>query len=132
MPFDINRGPAVPDHDDRRIRVNIYPFWMALNSKEVKADPDIKGALIRAFTQDKVGWSGPCKEPLLLKFVSAKPTDRLTSDYFFRLYALDSDISLGSDATKATFLQAIDGHILAAGELVGQQQRLTKHCKAGC
>ena len=81
---------------------------------------------------DKVGWSGPCKEPLLLKFASAKPTDRLTSDYFFRLYALDSDISLGSDATKAAFLQAIDGHILAAGELVGQQQRLTKHCKAGC
>ena len=33
-------------------RFNIYPFWMALNSKEVKADPDIKGALIRAFTQE--------------------------------------------------------------------------------
>ena len=33
-------------------RFHIYAIWMALNSKEVKADPSIKGALIRAFTQE--------------------------------------------------------------------------------
>ena len=46
-------------------------------------------------------------------------------EYFFRLYALDTDITLGSDATKGDFLRAIDGHILAGGELVGQQTGVT-------
>ena len=40
--------------------------------------------------------------------------------YTFRLYALDTEISLGPDATKDDLLRAMDGHILAGGELVGE------------
>jgi phosphatidylethanolamine-binding protein (PEBP) family uncharacterized protein len=83
-------------------------------------------------SDDKVGWSGPCKEALRLAKTSSSLEQRigrarLTSDYFFRVYALDADLTLGSDATKGDFLRAIDGHILAGGELVGQQTGVT--CK---
>ena len=33
-------------------RFNIYPIWMALNSKEAQADPALKSALIKAWTED--------------------------------------------------------------------------------
>ena len=81
-------------------------------------------------SDDKVGWSGPCKEGLGLTYMPRSREQqlgraRLTSDYFFRVYALDTDITLGSDATKEDFLRAIDGHILAGGELVGQHAGVT-------
>ena len=40
-----------------------------------------------------------------------------------REYALDTEIDLGPEATKADLLRAIDGHILAGGELVGEHVR---------
>jgi Raf kinase inhibitor-like YbhB/YbcL family protein len=43
--------------------------------------------------------------------------------YRFRLYALDAELPLGADLDKSDLLQAIEGHILAWGELVGTYQR---------
>lgn len=42
-----------------------------------------------------------------------------THHYHFKLYALDALLSLSSAATKAQLLQAMQGHILAQGELIG-------------
>ena len=42
-----------------------------------------------------------------------------THRYFFKLYALDGDLSLSPGTTKEQLLRAMDGHILAQGELVG-------------
>jgi hypothetical protein len=42
--------------------------------------------------------------------------------YFFKLYALDTTLSL-STATKDVLLQAMQGHILAQGELMGTFSR---------
>ncbi len=42
-----------------------------------------------------------------------------THRYFFKLYALDTTLSLSPGATKAQVLQAMQGHILAQGELMG-------------
>ena len=42
-----------------------------------------------------------------------------THRYFFKLYALDSNLSLSPGSTKDQLLNAMDGHILAQGELVG-------------
>lgn len=71
----------------------------------------------------KIGWSGPCPPPIAL---SSQPGHgggpiQVASCYFFRVYALDVDLSLTADATKWDFLRAIDGHVLAGGELVGEQ-----------
>ena len=69
-----------------------------------------------------VGWSGPCPPTLVLDFVPGHGGGprRAASQYFFRLYALDIDLDLEPGATEDDFLRAIDGHILAGGELVGE------------
>jgi Raf kinase inhibitor-like YbhB/YbcL family protein len=43
--------------------------------------------------------------------------------YYFKLYALDQTVSLGEGATKEELLAAIEGHVLAEGELVGTYER---------
>ena len=40
--------------------------------------------------------------------------------YTFELFALDTKLDLGPDATRAQLLSAIDGHILGKGVLVGR------------
>jgi len=42
-----------------------------------------------------------------------------THRYFFKLYALDTVISLLPGATKEQVLKEIEGHVLAQGELMG-------------
>jgi Raf kinase inhibitor-like YbhB/YbcL family protein len=61
----------------------------------------------------KIGYGGPCP-----------PSG--THRYFFRLYALDAGLELGSRATRADLLKAIQGHILAEGRLIGKYQRSGK------
>ena len=43
--------------------------------------------------------------------------------YFFKLYALDAAPSLGPAATKADLERAMQGHIVARGELIGLYKR---------
>ncbi len=42
-----------------------------------------------------------------------------THRYFFRLYALDTNLSLSSTATKADVIAAMQGHTLGMAELMG-------------
>ncbi|HEX6290663.1 MAG TPA: YbhB/YbcL family Raf kinase inhibitor-like protein [Herpetosiphonaceae bacterium] len=58
----------------------------------------------------KLGYGGPCP-----------PSG--SHRYFFKLYALDTQLSLEGGATKQQLLQAMEGHILAQGELIGTYQR---------
>jgi Raf kinase inhibitor-like YbhB/YbcL family protein len=43
--------------------------------------------------------------------------------YTFELFALDTTLSLGPDATQAEVMKAMDGHILMKGVLVGRFHR---------
>lgn len=44
--------------------------------------------------------------------------------YFHKLYALDSVLpNLGSSATKASVLQAMEGHVLGRAELIGTYKK---------
>jgi Raf kinase inhibitor-like YbhB/YbcL family protein len=43
--------------------------------------------------------------------------------YTFELFALDTKLDLGPDATRAEVMKAIDGHILGKGVLVGRFHR---------
>lgn len=54
----------------------------------------------------KSGYGGPCPP---------KGSHR----YFFRLYALDRSLDLPSPVTKKDLLKAMQGHVLARGELMG-------------
>ena len=72
-------------------------------------------------TDKEVGWSGPCPGPVRLDFHGADATGvKPVKTYSFKLYALDTDIELGAEATKQDLLRAMDGHILSGGELLGE------------
>ncbi|HEV2274319.1 MAG TPA: YbhB/YbcL family Raf kinase inhibitor-like protein [Acidobacteriaceae bacterium] len=43
--------------------------------------------------------------------------------YTYELFALDTKLSLGPDATRADVLKAMDGHVLGKGVLVGRFHR---------
>ena len=43
--------------------------------------------------------------------------------YTFELFALDTKLELGADATREDVLKAVDGHILGKGVLVGRFHR---------
>jgi len=43
--------------------------------------------------------------------------------YFFKLYALDAELQLKAKATKKDLLRAMEGHILAEGQLMGTYKR---------
>lgn len=59
----------------------------------------------------KLGYKGPCPPP-------GKP-----HRYFFKLYALDTSLSLPDGSTKSQVESAMQGHILAKAELIGTFQR---------
>jgi Raf kinase inhibitor-like YbhB/YbcL family protein len=58
----------------------------------------------------KIGYGGPCP-----------PSG--THRYFFKLYALDTELKLSSSATKADLERAMKGHIVAEGALMGKYSR---------
>jgi Raf kinase inhibitor-like YbhB/YbcL family protein len=57
-----------------------------------------------------IGYNGPC------------PPAGQMHHYIFKIYALDSTVSLDTGAQKEDLLNAINGHILAQGEWTGTYQ----------
>ena len=58
----------------------------------------------------RLGYGGPC------------PPGG-THRYFFKLYALDTELKLDSGITKAQLVEAMQGHILAEAQLMGRYKR---------
>ncbi|HOT46361.1 MAG TPA: YbhB/YbcL family Raf kinase inhibitor-like protein [Spirochaetota bacterium] len=46
-----------------------------------------------------------------------------THRYFFKVYALDAILTLKEGASKAELLKAMEGHVLAQGQLMGKYKR---------
>ena len=46
-----------------------------------------------------------------------------THHYFFKIYALDTMLDLPPDTKKKQLLKAMEGHILAKGEMIGMYKR---------
>lgn len=67
---------------------------------------DLNGIYVGKNSSGNIGYDGPCP-----------PSG--THRYFFKLYALDTTISLLPGATKQQVVREMQGHILAQGELVG-------------
>lgn len=59
----------------------------------------------------QIGYGGPC------------PPKGGPHRYYFKLYALDIELDLKSDATKSEVQQAMKGHTLAEGQLMGTYKR---------
>jgi len=58
----------------------------------------------------RTGYGGPCP-----------PSG--THRYYFKIYALDSEIDLPAGARKPDLLKAMEGHILVQGQLMGKYKR---------
>lgn len=58
----------------------------------------------------RIGYGGPC------------PPGG-THRYYFKLYALDSALNLPPGASKADVVKAMQGHVLAEGQLMGKYKR---------
>ena len=67
------------------------------------------GAFAANNDKGKVGYVGPC------------PSDGATHHYHFHVYALD--IALDQHLARSAFSSAIQGHVLAQGELVGTYEK---------
>ena len=52
----------------------------------------------------RIGYTGPC------------PPKGQTHRYFFKVYGLDTDISLAAGATKDQLIRAMEGHVVQYGE----------------
>ena len=65
-----------------------------------------------SWPQDNLGYRGP-----------APPPGSGTHRYVFQIYALDARLQLAPGASKSELWEAMSGHILAEGKLIGTYQR---------
>ena len=80
------------------------------------------GPTVRKGVNDRklIGYSGPCPRPATESSgwkYKTQVIGKVLFEYSFHLYALDTELDLGPDATKNDLLRAMDGHILSAGQL---------------
>ena len=61
----------------------------------------------------KTGYGGPCP-----------PSG--AHHYYFKVYSLDRELHLTAGESRAALLEAMEGHILATGELMGRYKRKSK------
>jgi Raf kinase inhibitor-like YbhB/YbcL family protein len=89
----------------------VYDHWIAWNippneAIEENSRPGISGK--NSF--GNTGYGGPCP-----------PSG--SHRYFFKVYALDSDLDIRAGSDKKTLQEAMKDHVLGSGELMGHYQK---------
>lgn len=106
--------------DDLDAPVGVFTHWVLFNlpadSRELPEAIPVqsqlpKGALQGKNDFGKIGYGGPCPPP-------GRP-----HRYQFALYALEQPLDLKPGTSKQQVLEAMQGHILAQGQLTGRYQR---------
>ena len=91
------------------------PETVATTTEVAALGPDVR----QGTNDDKViGYSGPCPLPVTVGYREAKP--KVVFEYLFHVYALDTVLDLPGGATRAEFIKAIEGHVLAGGVIKGE------------
>jgi hypothetical protein len=105
--------------DDPDAPVGTWVHWVIYNlpadTKELTENIPPDGNLPNGAKQGtndfrRIGYGGPC------------PPGG-THRYFFKVYALDVELDLAAGARKKDLLKAMEGHILAQGQLMGKYKR---------
>jgi Raf kinase inhibitor-like YbhB/YbcL family protein len=89
---------------------NIGPDVTSLNENVLPEETLPNGAIQGTTDFGRIGYGGP-----------APPSG--THRYYFKVYALDTILDLPTGATKRQVEAAIDGHVLAEGQLMGKYSR---------
>ncbi len=105
--------------DDPDAPMGTWVHWVLFNidparnglPEQIAPDAQVLGGA-RHGTNDfrRLGYGGPC------------PPGG-THRYFFKMYALDTELELESGATKAQLEAAMQGHVLAQAQLMGKYRR---------
>lgn len=98
--------------DDPDAPMGTWVHWVVWNiSPKIKQTAKGAKAGIEG-TNDfgRKGYGGPCPPSGIHR-------------YYFKLYALDTSLSLDASATKAKLEQAMQNHIIAKAELMGKYSR---------
>ena len=105
--------------DDPDAPMGTFVHWVLFNlpavtkelAEDVPADKTLQNGARQGITDfGRIGYGGPCP-----------PSG--THRYFFKIYALDAELALKAGAGKRELLKAMEGHILAQGQLVGKYRR---------
>jgi len=100
--------------DDPDAPAGTWVHWVVWNispaTSEIKEHSLPSGAQEGMTDFRRRGYGGPCP-----------PSG--THRYFFKLYALDTMLSLSPNATKAALESSMKGHILSQAELMGLYKR---------
>lgn len=100
--------------DDPDAPIGTFVHWVLYNipAGTTELSEGVKGIGVEGLNDfGKLGYGGPC------------PPRGSNHRYFFKIYALDTQLSLGGGAKKSVVEKAMSGHILARGELVGRYGR---------
>ena len=104
--------------DDPDAPVGTWVHWVLFNlpptltglPEGVPAEKSPQGGVHGTNSWRRIGYGGPC------------PPGG-THRYFFKLYALDTQLNLGNNATAKDVQAAIKGHVLAEAQLMGRYKR---------
>ncbi len=100
--------------DDPDAPRGTWVHWVVWNidpkTKEIKENSVPAGAKQGMTDFRQKNYGGPCPPPG-------------THRYFFKLYALDTVLDLGTNADKAKLEAAMKGHIIGQAELIGRYGR---------
>jgi Raf kinase inhibitor-like YbhB/YbcL family protein len=103
--------------DDPDVPISPFVHWVVYNlpatTTELPADVPKQAELANGGRQGKngllkIGYGGPCPPP--------GPAHR----YYFKLYALNTELTLPAGASKQDLLKAMYGHIVDQGQLMGR------------
>ena len=122
-PIEIGRVPegakflALIMHDPDAPRAGGWTHWVKFNMKmnnelgimNIEEGKEPEGVSGKG-TGGNATYQGPCPPSGMHR-------------YFFNVYALNTELALKEGATKAELESAMEGHILAKGELVGLYSR---------
>ncbi len=95
--------------DDPDAPAGIWVHWVVWNmppTQKINEDSVPPGSSQGVTDFGRPGYGGPCP-----------PSG--THRYFFKLYALDSNLNLGPNTKKSDLENAMKGHILAQTQLIG-------------
>jgi len=106
--------PDIPASVKAARGIEVFDHWVVFNIPpttttvfEGKVLEGVQGSNSRGIT----GYIGPC------------PPDA-EHRYFFKVYALDIELSLDEGSTKADVEKAMEDHILAKAELIGRYNKI--------
>jgi Raf kinase inhibitor-like YbhB/YbcL family protein len=103
---------AIIMHDPDAPHPGGFTHWTVWNIDPMRVIPEsFKGGVQGLNGAGKAGYTGPCP-----------PTG--THHYHFVVYALDTRLDLNANSGKDELEKAVQGHILARGELVGLYKRM--------